>query len=344
MAKYDIEPEKKWELPPRVEEFTSYLQTIKGKSPSTVQAYQYDLTIFLRYLMLYKGHVPKDSDFEEIDLSGIGDDFFKKITLPNLYAFLSFAEKQRDNSAHARARKVASIKSFFKYLHGKAHVLDFDPSSELESPRIRKRNPVYLSLDEAVTLLQSMDRTHGDYHRDYCMLTLFLNCGLRISELTSIQWNMIRDDTLQIIGKGNKERTVYLNKACLAALEALKENIDREGVLPEYQEYLFLSSHKRPISNRTVERLVKKHITNAGIDSTKYTPHKLRHTAATLMYKHGNVDVLALQAILGHENLSTTQIYTHVDNEQLRESAEANPLRDIDQWSDLTQDRKKSGK
>lgn len=335
MAKYDIEPEKKQTLPPRVEEFSSYLQTIKGKSPSTVEAYTYDLTVFLRFLMLYKGKAAKDSEFEDIDLSDIDDDFYREITLPNLYAFLSFAEKQRENSAYARARKVASIKGFFKYLHGKAHVLEFDPSGELESPRIRKRNPVYLSLDESVLLLQSMDKTHRDYYRDYCMLTLFLNCGLRISELTSIRWPMIRDDTLRIIGKGNKERTVYLNKACLSVIKDLKENQELDGVLPEYRDYLFLSSHKRPISNRTVERLVKKHITNAGIDSTPYTPHKLRHTAATLMYKHGNVDILALQSILGHENLSTTQIYTHVDNEQLRESAEANPLRDIDQWTDL---------
>lgn len=344
MATYDIEPEQKLKLPPRVEEFSAYLQTIKGKSPSTVEAYSYDLTVFLRFLMQYKGKVAKDSEFEAIDLSGIGDEFYREISLPNLYAFLSFAEKQRDNSAHARARKVASIKAFFRYLHGKARILDSDPSSELESPRIRKRNPVYLSLDEAVLILQSMDRSHRDHHRDYCMLTLFLNCGLRISELTSIRWSMIRDDTLRIIGKGNKERTVYLNRACLAALKDLKEHQELEGVAPEYQDYLFLSSHKRPISNRTVERLVKKHITNAGIDSTAYTPHKLRHTAATLMYKHGNVDILALQSILGHENLSTTQIYTHVDNEQLRESAEANPLRDIDQWTDLTKDREKPGK
>ncbi len=336
MAKYDILPEKPLQLPPRVQEFCSYLQTIKGKSPSTVDAYTYDLTVFLRFLLIYKGKVPKDSEFEEVDLSGISDDFFREITLPNLYAFLSFAEKQRENTAYARARKVASLKSFFKFLHGKAHIIDYDPTSDLESPRIRKRNPIYLSLDESVRLLQSMDKSDGDFYRDYCMLTLFLNCGLRISELISIRRDMIREDTLRIIGKGNKERTVYLNKACIAAIGNHLRTISLDGVLPEYKDYLFLSNHKRPISKRTVERLVKKHISNAGIVGDHYTPHKLRHTAATLMYKHGNVDILSLQSILGHENLSTTQIYTHVDNEQLRDSIESNPLRDIDEWEDLT--------
>lgn len=336
MAKYDILPETPLRLPQRVQEFSSYLQTIKGKSPSTVDAYTYDLTIFFRFLQIYKGKVPKDSEFEDIDLSGIDDAFFRDITLPNLYAFLSFVEKQRENTAYARARKVASLKSFFKFLHGKAHVIEFDPTSDLESPKIRKRNPVFLSLDESVRLLQSMDKTDRDFYRDYCMLTLFLNCGMRISELISIQRHMIREDTLRIIGKGNKERTVYLNKACKAAIDNHLRTMTLDGVLPEYKDYLFLSNHKRPISKRTVERLVKKHVANAGIPGDNYTPHKLRHTAATLMYKHGNVDILSLQSILGHENLSTTQIYTHVDNEQLRDSIESNPLRDIADWEDLT--------
>lgn len=340
MAKYSIQREKEIKLPARVNEFTAYLLTIKGKSPGTVTAYSYDLTVFLRFLMIYKGIVPEEVEFEEIDLSVIDDRFLQSITLPNLYAYMSFLEKQRENSATARARKVASIKTFFKFLHGKARIIDQDPASDLESPRIRKRNPIYLSLDESVLLLQSMDHAHRDYYRDYCILTLFLNCGLRISELTSIQRAMLREDTLRIVGKGNKERTVYLNKACLAALDNHLKTIELDGVLPEYKNYLFLSNHKRPISKRTVERLVKKHITNAGINADQYTPHKLRHTAATLMYKHGNVDLRSLQLILGHENLSTTQIYTHVDDERLRDSADANPLRDIDRWSDLTRGKK----
>lgn len=343
MTKYDIGPVSDEKLPSRVREFCSYLQTIKGKSPATVKAYTYDITVFLRYMMIYKGIAQEESEFEEIDISALDDAFYQDVTLSNLYAYMSFTEQKRANSTHARARKVASLKTFFKFLHGKARIVDHDPTSDLESPRIRKRNPIYLSLDESVTLLQSMDRTHRDYYRDYCMLTLFLNCGLRISELTSIRRSMIREDMIRIIGKGNKERTVYLNRACLAAIDNLLNTMSLEGVLPEYKDYIFLSNHKRPVSKRTVERLVKKHIARAGIIGDKYTPHKLRHTAATLMYKHGNVDLRALQMILGHENLSTTQIYTHVDNEQLRESTAANPLRDIDQWASLKEEKDDKG-
>ncbi|PKK39269.1 Site-specific tyrosine recombinase XerC [Clostridiaceae bacterium JG1575] len=336
MAKYSPPQEKAPLLPPRMAEFRSYLQTIKGKSPATVAAYTYDLTLFLRYMQVHLGKVPSSIPFEEIPIDQIDDAFLQEITLNHLYAYLSYVEEMRENSAPARARKVASLKTFFKFLHGKARILPMDPTGDLESPRIRKRNPIYLSLDESVRLLQSMDRTHPDFRRDYCMLTLFLNCGLRISELISIRRPMLREDTMRIIGKGNKERTVYLNAACLAAIEDHLTHMDLEEVPEAYKEYLFLSSHKRPISKRTVERLVKKHIQHAGISAEQYTPHKLRHTAATLMYKHGNVDIRSLQAILGHENLSTTQIYTHVDNERLRESVSANPLNDIDRWAPLS--------
>lgn len=331
--KYTIEQESK--LPPRLEDFAAYLTTIKGKSTTTVEAYTYDLSLFLRFMLIHKGKVSTEVDFETIDISQVDDAFLASINLSNLYAFLSFVERQRNNSSYARARKVAALKTFFKFLNGKARVLTQDPTGDLESPRIRKRMPVYLSLDESVRLLQAMDPTARDFHRDYCILTLFLNCGMRISELISIRRNMIREDTLRIIGKGNKERTVYLNKACLDAIGRHLETMSLDGVLPEYKDYLFLSSHKKPISKRTVERLVKKHIGNAGIDPSKYTPHKLRHTAATLMYKHGKVDIRALQSILGHENLSTTEIYTHLDNEHLRESIASNPLNDIDDWEDL---------
>lgn len=335
MAKYNIVTEKEEKnLPPRVLDYLSYLTTIKGKSPNTVDAYTYDITLFLKYMMVFKGLCDKDSDFDTIDISSIDDSFYKEITLSNLYSYMSFIEKQRENSTYARARKVASLRTFFKYLHSKARIIDFDPTTELETPRIQKRNPVYLTLDESVNLLQSLDKNSKDYYRDYCILTLFLNCGLRLSELISIKRDMIKEDTIRVIGKGNKERTVYLNKACLKAIEDNLNTINLDGVLPEYKDYLFLSNHKKPISKRTVERLVKKHIQESGLSGKKYTPHKLRHTAATLMYKHGNVDIRSLQTILGHENLSTTQIYTHTDDENLRESIKSNPLSEIDKWND----------
>lgn len=325
--KYDIQIMQNNDLPESLIDFLNYLETIKSKSINTIDGYRIDLTIFFRFMMVYRGKVNTDStEFEEIDISQIDDDFLRSIKLRDLYAFLSFTEKYRDNSAYARARKVATLKSFFKYLHGKAKVITDNPTSELESPKINKRHPVYLTLNQSIQLLESLDKNNKNYQRDYCILTFFLNCGMRLSELCSIQIDKIREDTLTIIGKGDKERTVYLNEACLKALSNYLKVRNDSKSLPENKKFLFLSSRNTPINKRTVEIMIKKHITNAGLTDEKYTPHKLRHTAATLMYKYGNVDIRSLQSILGHENISTTQIYTHVDDDALREAVKSNPL------------------
>lgn len=326
-SKYGIEQVRIKNLPESVVDFLNYLETIKGKSPNTIKGYEIDLTLFFRFLKIYKGLITDDSlDFSEIDIRDIDNSFVKKIKLTDLYAFLSFAEKQRENGSYARARKVAALKSYFKFLNGKAKIIDDNPTLELESPKINKRHPVYLSLDESVNLLSSLDKDNKNYYRDYCILTLFLNCGMRLSELCSIKLDKIKGDTLTIIGKGDKERTVYLNEACLKAIDNYLAVRDTSKCTPEDKEYLLLSSRFKPINKRTVELLVKKHIFNSGLSNEKYTPHKLRHTAATLMYKHGNVDIRSLQSILGHENISTTQIYTHVDEEILRDAVNSNPL------------------
>jgi integrase/recombinase XerD len=326
-SKYGIEQVQIKNLPESVVDFLNYLETIKGKSPNTIKGYEIDLTLFFRFLKIYKGLITDDFlDFSEIDIRDIDNSFVKKIKLTDLYAFLSFAEKQRENGSYARARKVAALKSYFKFLNGKAKIIDDNPTLELESPKINKRHPVYLSLDESVNLLSSLDKDNKNYYRDYCILTLFLNCGMRLSELCSIKLDKIKGDTLTIIGKGDKERTVYLNEACLKAIDNYLAVRDTSKCTPEDKEYLLLSSRFKPINKRTVELLVKKHIFNSGLSNEKYTPHKLRHTAATLMYKHGNVDIRSLQSILGHENISTTQIYTHVDEEILRDAVNSNPL------------------
>lgn len=316
-------------LPECVVDFLNYLETIKGKSSNTIKGYKVDLTMFFRFLKLYKGiHKDDTMEFEEIPINDIDNDFLRKIKLNDLYAFMSFLEKHRENSAYARARKVATLRSFFKYLHGKAKILDENLALELEKPKIDKRNPAYLTLEESKKLLSVIDGPNKA--RDYCAITLFLNCGLRISELCSINISKIKGDTLTVIGKGNKERTVYLNKASMEAinnyLKARNEYLDK--ISPEHKDVLFLNKDKKGISKRSIEIMVKKYIGKAGLDADKYTPHKLRHTAATLMYKHGNVDIRSLQQILGHENISTTQIYTHVDNERLREAVKSNPLSD----------------
>ncbi|AVK46692.1 recombinase XerC [Clostridium sp. MF28] len=325
--KYDIQVLKNNNLPESLVDFLNYLETIKSTSINTIDGYRIDLTIFFRFMMIYKGRVNSDSvEFEDIDISIIDDEFLRGIKLRDLYAFLSFTEKYRDNSSYARARKVATLKSFFKFLFGKAKVITENPALELESPKINKRHPVYLTLNQSIHLLESLNKNDKNYFRDYCILMFFLNCGMRLSELCSIQIDKIRDDTLTIIGKGNKERTVYLNDACLKALANYLNVRDDSKALLENKKFLFLSSRNVPINKRTVEIMIKKHITNAGLTDDKYTPHKLRHTAATLMYKYGNVDIRSLQSILGHTNISTTQIYTHVDDDSLRDAVKSNPL------------------
>lgn len=322
---------EKSKQPKRVIEFLNYLENVKGKSINTIKGYSVDLGLFFKFLKVYKGleNNIELEKIEEVEISDLSDNFIKDINLSDIYAFLAFLEKVRNNSAYARARKVATLKSFFKFLNSKIKLIDENPTVELESPKINKRHPVYLTLDQSITVLNSMDKGNKNYYRDYCILTLFLNCGMRLSELCNIEIEKIKGDTLTIIGKGNKERTVYLNEASIAAIENYLKNRNDLKATEEAKKYLFLSSKYRPINKRSVEILVKKHIENAGFKDQKYTPHKLRHTAATLMYKYGNVDIRSLQNILGHENISTTQIYTHVDDETLREAVKTNPLANI---------------
>ncbi len=323
--KYNISTSQYSNLPPLLIDFLNYLETIKGKSINTVQAYKFDLTLFFRFMKLYKKLLPDENiEFEEVPIADIDENLIRQIRLSDLYAFLSFAEKYRDNSAYARARKVATLKSFFKFLSRRTRVIDDNPASDLESPKINKRQPVYLNLEESKNLLGYIDGKYKE--RDYCIITIFLNCGLRVSELCGVNLNDIRDDILTVIGKGNKQRSVYLNNACLNAIRdyIAERNKNIEKIIDK--EALFISSKNTRISTRAVELMLKKHLAAASLDTEKYTPHKLRHTAATLMYKHANVDIRSLQQILGHENISTTQIYTHVDEERLREAIKSNPL------------------
>lgn len=316
-------------LPDILNEFLNYLLSIRGKSNNTVDGYKFDLEMFLRFMKLYKVSSTNTENFEDIKINDIDVKFIKSIKLSDMYAFLSFAEKYRNNGDYARARKVAALRSFFKYLFSKAKVINENPAAELESPKLSKRNPVYLTLNESRRLLEAIDGRNKE--RDYCIITLFLNCGMRLSELCSINISKIKNDTLSIVGKGNKERTIYLNETALRSIDDYLYVRSRIDDIPEeFKDALFISGKKRRINKRTVELIVKKYIYKAGLDSQKYSPHKLRHTAATLMYKYGNVDIRSLQSILGHESISTTQIYTHVDDERLRKAVKSNPLNDID--------------
>ncbi|MCX7709666.1 MAG: tyrosine recombinase XerC [Clostridia bacterium] len=314
------------EAPMIVNDFISYMETIKGKSRNTTKEYYFDLRMFLRFYKLHKNLVDSQMEFDHIDVKDITIEHIKSVTLSDLYSYMSFVSRERDNNASSRARKVASLKSFFNYLTNKAKLLDYNPTSELESPKIMKRLPKYLNIEESKKLLSAVEGDHKE--RDYAIITLFLNCGLRLSELVNININKIKNDTLTVIGKGDKERTIYLNNACKKAIQAYLKVRPVNNV--KDKNALFLSERKQRISNKTVQYIVKKYIKSAGLDPERYSTHKLRHTAATLMYKHGKVDIRALQEILGHESISTTEIYTHIDNEQLKKAVDSNPLANID--------------
>jgi len=313
------------EIPPVLQDYLSYMQTIKGKSLNTIQVYFYDLRVFFRFMKLHRSLVDANTEFENIQINDIDVPFIQSITLSDLYAFMAFVSNNRNNSSYARARKVASLKSFFKYLTYKAKILDTNPAAELESPKILKRLPRYLNIEESKQLLNSIDGQFSE--RDYAIITLFLNCGLRLSELVGINLNNIKGNVLTVIGKGNKERSIPLNNACIKALEDYLKVRPKNAV--KDRNALFLSERRQRISKESVQKIVKKYIKAAGLDPERYSTHKLRHTAATLMYKYGNVDIRTLQELLGHESIATTQIYTHLDSNQLRDAVNNNPLADF---------------
>ena len=296
------------DIPPYARRFLVYMTTISGKSEKTVHEYYYDLRTFFRFFMCFYNKASFD-DFDTLDTAQFSLNDLKKLTTDDLYEFLMYIRNSRDNYQNATARKISCLKSFYNYMTVKSHQLDDNIAKDLESPKIPKKLPRYLTLDESIRLLQAVD---GEFAiRDYAIITLFLNCGMRLSELVGINMH-------------DKERKVYLNDACVSAINDYLAVRPRDGVID--RDALFLSKRKVRISNNMVYRMVKNNMVRAGLDPEKYSPHKLRHTAATLMYVHGDVDVRALQEILGHEQLSTTQIYTHVDERQLHEAVERNPL------------------
>ena len=310
------------EAPPILRDFLVYHETIQGHSRRTVDEYYLDLRNFFRFLKQSKGLAAKDVPLNGISIDDVDLALVKDISLTDIYSYMSYLSRERGLNNTSRARKVATIRSFYKYLTNKAKLLDVNPVQDLDPPRQKKTLPKYLNLEESLDLLDSVDGKNSS--RDYCILTLFLNCGLRISELVSLNKTDVRDDQLRVLGKGNKERMLYLNDACQKALSDWLT--ERDALTLADQNALFVTlQNRRRISKAAVHKLVKKHLTAAGLDSTQYSSHKLRHTAATLMLQNG-VDVRTLQEVLGHDHLNTTQIYTHVDNDNLRAAAKANPL------------------
>ena len=328
---------KREDNPAYLNAFLDYSTTILNKSKNSIKEYNYDLAMFLKFIKIHF-NLTTETDFNKIEIKDLDYDVIRKIQLDDIHAFLGYLATNFNSKAATRARKISTIRIFFKYLSQEASnrfLLDHDPALNLKTPKKDKRLPKYLSLDDSRKLLNAASNEDNRNHeRDYAITTLFLNCGMRLSELVGININDIdfEECKMNVIGKGNKERTIYLNKACMKALASYLEirskstgHCDKKNS----EKALFLSERKERISNRTVQHIITKELAEAGLDTNKYSVHKLRHTAATLMYQYGEVDIRALQELLGHESISTTEIYTHVNSEQVRSAVERNPLADL---------------
>ncbi len=309
-------------LPKLVQQYLIYIEAIKGHSELSVIEYASDLRTFFRYLVREKGLVSKDTPDDEIDLSPVDLNFIQGVNLTDAYQFLIYCKNVRKNNETTRARRVVSIRRFYTYLSDNLGLIENNPMKSLDAPKTKKSLPKYLTLEEAERLLSVVDGKFKE--RDYAIITLFLNCGMRLSELVSIDYNDIKDDgSLVITGKGNKERTIYLNQACIDSVVNYMKVRPHDGVK---DKALFLSTRNQRISPKTVQHLVYTYLNKAGLGDRGLSVHKLRHTAATLMYQHGNVDLLLLKEILGHENLGTTEIYTHISDDAAKKAIQSNPL------------------
>ncbi|MEG2000494.1 MAG: tyrosine recombinase XerC [Evtepia sp.] len=317
------------EAPPILRNFLSYHQTIKVHSPKTIEEYFLDLRMFFRYLNLSRNPELRKIPFDEITILNVDLDMIRSVTMTDVLDYLSFLSNERVGahtnglSAKSKARKQASLRSFYNYLTKTMHILEANPLLSLDSPKLKKTLPHYLSESESNRLLDAV--TGAFEARDYCIILLFLSCGIRLSELTGLDLSDMMEDSIRIRGKGNKERILYLSDSCQEALDDYLLVRDSEHIEPEDKDALFISRNHRRINVRSVQKMVDKTLLRAGLDAAHFSPHKLRHTAATLMLQNG-VDVRTLQDVLGHDNLNTTQIYTHVDNEGLRIAAAANPM------------------
>ena len=324
------------DIPQILKDFLTYHENIKGQSPRTIAEYYLDLRMFLRFIKLMRNDMPLNTPLEDIPIKDVNLDFVGSITTSEVFDFLSYLANDRPlnpDSAFtdygiepaARSRKLSAIKSFYKYLTVRTKQLQENPVADLEYPKLRKSLPKYLTMSQASALLQAVSGQNAK--RDYAILMLFLNCGIRRSELVGLNISDVYEDRIRVVGKGNKERIVYFGSACHKAIEAYME--ERNKLVLTDNRALFGSRNGNRISVTAVHRLVEKALLKAGLDATQFSAHKLRHTAATMMLS-GGVDVKTVQEVLGHENLNTTQIYTHIENTELKLAAEANPLSKLD--------------
>lgn len=325
-----------------LDDYLNYMRAARGRSDGTVKEYFYDIRQFLRYMRVRKEGLAVES-LDEVDIDSVDADLLRKIEKSDIYAYISYLDRERKNNSRTKFRKISSVRSFFDYLTYKVDILEKNPTENIDMPKMEKSLPVYLTLEESIRLLRSIQnfKQKNIFRlRDYAIAMLFLNCGLRLSELASLNVkDLNKDRTLRIIGKGSKERLVYLNDNVERSIDAYLIARKAEGLADV--EPLFLSMRRTRMSNRSIQHMLEKHLKNAGFDTRKYTVHKLRHTAATLMYQFGDEDLKSLQEILGHESISTTQIYTHVNLEDIRHTMNQNPLANIEDVEKMLEDAEK---
>ncbi len=314
------------DCPEYLRSFLTHLTLVKDRGVRTEEAYYIDIRTFLRYLKILHCDVPGDADLKKITIADVPLEYIDKFTLSDAYEYLGYLKNVRNNSTATRSRKTSALKQFYSYLYKKAHLISSDPMVDLELPKVKNKLPKYLSLDESLKLLGSVDSKYQQ--RDFCIMVLFLNCGMRLSELVGLN---IRDyspenRTLRLFGKGRKERVIYLNDACI---EALEDYLKVRPKVPSEPDAVFLSRNNKRIDKRRVQQIVEENLQRAGLANLGISTHKLRHTAATLMYQYGDVDTLVLKNILGHKSIATTEIYTHLSSESLKDAAESSPLSDV---------------
>lgn len=317
--------ENKTKLPKILKDFLIYLTTIKGKSQRTRKEYEYDLVLFFRFEVAIQEDLSTDH-LNNIDISHINADWLRELTLEDLYVFMEFCEVVRKNSATTRARKVATLKSFFRYLKVKRRLIEENPAEQLETPKIGKKTPIYMNMDEATQFIDGVHQ-HALSVRNHCMIMFLLNLGLRVTELCNLNKNSISGNFITVIGKGNKERTIFLNETCQQTLKDYQQHCTHTYKGTD-DEPLFLSQKGTRLTRQAIAKIIKKVNTYSGLKKEKLTPHKLRHTSATMMYKAG-ADIRSLQHILGHTSVATTQIYTHIENEEIKQVIENNPFNKI---------------
>ena len=318
-------------FPPLIRDFARYKDVVQGCSPKTVSEYLLDLRTFCRWLLAVReGRPTEGEEFEAACLTELDDGFFSSVSTGEVYDFLAYVKNGRENETRSVARKLSAVKQFYKFCTSRIHRFENNPAVDIETPKMKRSLPKYLSVDESMDLLNAVsdDAASKTRERDYCILTLFLNCGIRLSELAGISLPDLDRElrSMRVIGKGSKERIVYLNDACRAAIAAYLPVRQQTPAKQKGESALFLSGQGNRISVKTVQWMVKKYLGEAGLEYKNYSTHKLRHTAATLMYQSGEVDIRVLKDILGHEQLNTTQIYTHVSNEHMEEAMRSNPL------------------